>query len=57
MTHGSLSPQERLASGIAGDLLRLSVGIEDTDDLIADLARVLDATQDRHLCLAHNSTA
>ncbi len=55
MTHGSLSTQERLASGVADDLLRLSVGIEDSDDLIADLARVLDATQDRHPLLAHNS--
>ena len=37
MTHGSLAPQERLERGITDDLLRLSVGIEDVEDLIADL--------------------
>ncbi len=45
MTHGSLSPQERAELGITDDLLRLSVGIEETDDLIADLRRALDATR------------
>jgi cystathionine gamma-lyase len=44
MTHASLSPQERKALGIDDDLLRLSVGIEDVDDLIADLETVLDET-------------
>lgn len=45
MTHGSLSAEERLELGIADDLLRLAVGIEDADDLIADLAAALDATR------------
>ncbi len=44
MTHGSLTPQERASLHITDDLLRLSVGIEDTEDLIADLAYALDAT-------------
>jgi len=37
MTHASIPVAEREARGITGGLLRLSVGIEDADDLIADL--------------------
>jgi cystathionine beta-lyase/cystathionine gamma-synthase len=44
MTHGSLTPQERLELGITDDLLRLSVGIEDLPDLLADLHYALDST-------------
>lgn len=42
-THYALSPDERLAGGITPATLRLSVGIEHVDDLIADLAQALDA--------------
>ncbi|MBK9089209.1 MAG: PLP-dependent transferase [Holophagales bacterium] len=42
MSHGSLSPEERAARGITDGLVRLSVGIEDVDDLLADLARGLE---------------
>jgi cystathionine beta-lyase/cystathionine gamma-synthase len=45
MTHASLTPHERAGLGITDDLLRLSVGIEDVDDLIADLSTALDATR------------
>lgn len=45
MTHGSLTPDERASLDITDDLLRLSVGIEETDDLIADLTHALDATR------------
>jgi homoserine O-acetyltransferase len=45
MTHGSLTPLERLDLGITDDLLRVSVGIEETADLIADLRGALDATR------------
>jgi cystathionine gamma-lyase len=41
MTHGSIPKEERDAVGITDDLVRLSVGIEDADDLIADLAGAL----------------
>lgn len=41
MTHASLPRQERLALGISDSLLRLSVGIEDVEDLIADLSQAL----------------
>jgi cystathionine gamma-synthase/cystathionine gamma-lyase len=44
MTHGSLTPDERRSLGISDDLLRLSVGIEDLDDLTADLERALNVT-------------
>lgn len=41
MTHASVPPETRKALGISDTLVRLSVGIEDTADLIADLARAL----------------
>lgn len=37
MTHASIPREERLKSGVVDSLIRLSVGIEDADDLIADL--------------------
>ncbi len=37
MTHGSIPREERIKNGLADGLIRLSVGIEDADDLIADL--------------------
>jgi cystathionine beta-lyase/cystathionine gamma-synthase len=41
MTHGSIPVEERERRGITDTLLRLSVGIEDADDLIADLDQAL----------------
>lgn len=41
MTHAAMSPQARVAAGISDGLIRLSVGIEAAEDLLADLARVL----------------
>ncbi len=41
MTHASIPPEQRAALGITDSLVRLSVGIEDGDDLIADLAQAL----------------
>ena len=43
MTHASVPPEERAALGLDDALVRLSVGIEDTEDLLADIARGLDA--------------
>lgn len=43
MTHSSISPQVRAQIGIGDTLVRLSVGIEDIDDLIADLSQALEA--------------
>jgi cystathionine beta-lyase/cystathionine gamma-synthase len=44
MTHGSIPKEERERRGVTEGLLRLSVGIEDVDDLIDDLRSALDAT-------------
>ncbi|HVA33262.1 MAG TPA: cystathionine gamma-synthase [Candidatus Baltobacteraceae bacterium] len=44
MTHGSIPKEDRERRGVTDGLLRLSVGIEDEDDLIEDLARALAAT-------------
>ena len=44
MTHASLPPETRRALGIGDGLIRLSVGIEDPDDLIADLAGAFAAS-------------
>ncbi|RMG44900.1 MAG: cystathionine gamma-synthase [Acidobacteria bacterium] len=41
MTHGAIPPEEKLKIGITESLVRLSVGIEDVEDLIADLERGL----------------
>lgn len=41
MTHASVPPEKRKALGISDSLIRLSVGIEDVDDLIADLDQAL----------------
>jgi len=40
-THAQLSEAEQRASGVTPDLIRLSIGIEDVDDLIADLDQAL----------------
>lgn len=43
MTHATIPPETRAALGIGDSLVRLSVGIEDVEDLRADLARALAA--------------
>jgi Cystathionine beta-lyases/cystathionine gamma-synthases len=43
MTHAELSTEEQLKAGITHQLVRLSVGIEDPKDLIADLTQSLDS--------------
>ncbi|MBB1088190.1 cystathionine gamma-synthase [Lysobacter sp. SG-8] len=42
MTHAAMSPEARAAAGIGDGLLRLSVGIEHADDLLADIGAALD---------------
>jgi len=44
MTHAVVPPDVRLASGITDGLVRLSVGLEDPEDLIADLEQALQAS-------------
>ncbi|MFK3772898.1 methionine gamma-lyase [Pseudomonas sp. NPDC089406] len=43
MTHSSYTPQERAEHGISEGLVRLSVGLEDIEDLIADVRQALQA--------------
>jgi cystathionine gamma-synthase/cystathionine gamma-lyase len=45
MTHGSIPKEERERRGLTDRLLRLSVGIEDVEDLIGDLQSALEAQQ------------
>lgn len=40
-THRQLSDEQLIAAGVAPDLIRLSVGIEDADDIVADLEQAL----------------
>jgi cystathionine gamma-synthase len=42
MSYYELSSEERSALGITDSLIRLSLGVEDADDIIADLAAALD---------------
>ena len=42
-THQQLSEEEQLSTGVSKDLIRLSVGIEDVEDLIADLQAVFES--------------
>jgi cystathionine beta-lyase/cystathionine gamma-synthase len=41
MTHASIPREERIKNGLSDSLIRLSVGIEDADDLVADLAKAI----------------
>jgi cystathionine gamma-lyase len=43
MTHASIPPERRAALGISDNLVRLSVGVEDSADLIDDVAGALGA--------------
>ncbi|MEE8504955.1 MAG: PLP-dependent aspartate aminotransferase family protein, partial [Kiloniellales bacterium] len=42
MTHAEVPPEDRKARGLSDGLVRLSVGIEDVDDIIADLEQALE---------------
>jgi cystathionine beta-lyase/cystathionine gamma-synthase len=42
MTHASVDADKRERLGITDGLVRISVGIEDTDDIIADIEQALD---------------
>ncbi|MEH0834638.1 cystathionine gamma-synthase [Pectobacterium cacticida] len=47
MTHAGMAPEARAAAGISETLLRISTGIEDGDDLVADLDRAFHAAAAR----------
>ncbi|MEM9269634.1 MAG: aminotransferase class V-fold PLP-dependent enzyme, partial [Pseudomonadota bacterium] len=44
MTHSTYSPEERAAHGISDGLVRLSIGLEDTSDILADLSQAMADT-------------
>ena len=46
-THQQLSDKEKLSSGVTEDLIRISVGIEHIDDIIADFKQSFDAAATR----------
>jgi len=43
-THRQLTPEEQMKAGVTPEMIRLSVGIEHIDDILADLAQALDKT-------------
>ena len=42
-THSQLSPEDQVAAGVSPDFIRLSVGLEDIDDILWDLNQALNA--------------
>lgn len=44
-THRQLSPTELAAAGVGEDMIRLSIGLEHIDDILADLTQALDASR------------
>jgi cystathionine gamma-lyase len=48
-THGPMTPAQREEIGVTDDLLRLSVGVEESADLIDDLTQALERTRESAL--------
>ena len=46
-THRQMTPEEQMRAGVRAETLRLSVGIEHIDDILADLDQALDACRRR----------
>ncbi len=44
-THQQLSAEEQIATGVTADFIRLSIGIEAAEDIIADIEQALEASQ------------
>ena len=44
-THEQLEPEEQIASGVQPNSVRVSVGIESFEDILADFEQALDASQ------------
>jgi methionine-gamma-lyase len=54
MTHYSMGKEARMAGGITEGLVRLSVGIENVNDIIADLENGLEKVKEATLALSEN---
>ncbi len=44
-THQQLSDEEKLAGGVSNDMIRLSIGLEEIDDIVWDLDQALERSQ------------
>jgi O-acetylhomoserine (thiol)-lyase len=44
-THGQSTPEEQLEAGVPADLIRISVGLENIEDILEDLDRALSVSQ------------
>ena len=55
MTHSTYSKEERKNAGITDGLIRLSVGIENADDIIDDLENTFSLIQELFINLAYNA--
>ena len=59
MTHSSVPREERLKAGITDGQVRLSIGIEDVEDIIADLDQALKVVEEHkselEIILSHTS--
>jgi O-acetylhomoserine (thiol)-lyase len=44
-THQQLSEEEQQSSGVTADFIRLSIGIESIEDILADIQQALEASQ------------
>jgi O-acetylhomoserine (thiol)-lyase len=45
-THSQLSPEDQLSTGVTPEYIRVSVGIEDIEDIKADIDQALQASQE-----------
>jgi O-acetylhomoserine (thiol)-lyase len=53
-THRQMSADEQRMAGVTSEMIRLSIGIEHVDDIIADLDQALDAASDRESLAVRN---
>ena len=56
MTHKSIPAEKRIAAGVADSLIRLSIGLEETEDLIEDLKSSFAVIEKKKNELAVNFT-
>ncbi|ARS89846.1 O-acetylhomoserine aminocarboxypropyltransferase/cysteine synthase family protein [Natrarchaeobaculum aegyptiacum] len=49
-THGQLTPEEREEAGVTEDLIRMSVGIEDPADILADISQAIETACRQEVC-------
>ena len=46
-THQQLTPEEQESTGVTQDLIRLSIGLEDVEDIIADIDQALEKVSEK----------